>query len=131
MYKDLICSMAVGLLVVGLPNVGEACSQGFGSREFTAQVNANLDWLLCLHNEQVDSLNRLGNSLNGLSDELYLLRTLYDGLNADFGALSQYEGETLLEQELLQHFIDIEAENILLRMELTDIHIRLAAIENN
>ena len=34
-------------------------------------MNGNLDWLLCLHNEQVDSLNGHANRLADLSDQLY------------------------------------------------------------
>ena len=121
--------MSVGLLVAVLPSMSGACASPSRYGDFADQVNNNLDWLLCLHNVQVASLNDQAAMLNGLSDDLYLLRTAYLGLNTDFTALSQNRGETVFEQELLQQFIDIAAENILLRLELTNIYNRLNALE--
>lgn len=48
----------------------------FTSQSLVAQVKAQLDWLLCLHSEQVGSLNRHADSINDLADNLNRLAAL-------------------------------------------------------
>lgn len=48
----------------------------FSSQSLVAQVNAQLDWLLCLHNEQVGSLNRHADKINDIADNLNRLAVL-------------------------------------------------------
>ena len=71
MTRKLILSVALRVLVIWLPNAGATCTRPINYGNFEGQVNGNLDWLLCLHNEQVDSLNGHANRLADLSDQLY------------------------------------------------------------
>lgn len=48
----------------------------FSSQSLVAQVNAQLDWLLCLHNEQVGSLNVHADKINSIADNLSSLAVL-------------------------------------------------------
>lgn len=62
--------MATGVMIAGIPVMAEACTNNGRYGDFAAQVNGNLDWLLCLHNEQVDSLNRHADLIDDLGRDL-------------------------------------------------------------
>lgn len=48
----------------------------FTSQSLASQVNAQLEWLLCLHNEQVGSLNQHADKINSIADNLSSLAVL-------------------------------------------------------
>lgn len=73
MNKSIIKLAMVTSMSFGSANAVDAyCSEPtkFGNASLVDQVNAQLDWLLCLHNEQVRSLNRHADQINTIADKL-------------------------------------------------------------
>ena len=116
----------IGVLAIlgclGAPNLAHAyCVQPLNSRGFERQVNDYIEHLICLHNEQVDTLNRHADLINDLGAEL-------DGLRA--GTLRETDSAPLsIMREVVVKYSAMEAENEQLRQRIAELEIRLARIE--
>ncbi|MBL9049762.1 MAG: hypothetical protein JNK19_06595 [Tabrizicola sp.] len=84
---ELETLMKVSCLVAFLlaaPSSAQAfCSQGFGV-DFAQKVSGYIDYLICLHNEQTDTLNEHARLINQHAD---LLNELNDGGRKQWDAL--------------------------------------------
>ncbi|MFV0645193.1 MAG: hypothetical protein ACK5NN_11950 [Sphingomonadaceae bacterium] len=88
----------------------------FTSQSLASQVSAQLEWLLCLHNEQVGSLNRHADKINDIADNLSNLAVL---LRAEAGRI---DGIVIREREDFQLTTAMNA-------RLEDLEQRLRALE--
>lgn len=88
----------------------------FTSQSLASQVNAQLEWLLCLHNEQVGSLNRHADKINDIAGNLSNLSIL---LRAE---ASRIDGIVMREREDFQLTTAMNA-------RLEDLEQRLQALE--
>lgn len=81
----------------------------FGSPSLAEQVNGQLEWMLCLHNEQVGSLNRHADQLNSQSESLRGLAGLIrmEGERVD-GVLIRERNNSAERKALLQRISDLE-----------------------
>ena len=106
-----------------LPNLAYAYCPGVStySRGFEDQVSQYIDHLLCLHNEQVGSLNEHARLINQLGDEI-------DGLRrgSSQGETAAYTG---IVREVVVKYSAMEAENKLLREHISDLEARLERVE--
>ncbi|MEJ6404953.1 hypothetical protein [Yoonia sp. 2307UL14-13] len=79
-------------------------------------MNEQLDWLLCLHNEQVNSLNRHADQINSLADNLSRLAAL---LRAEGDRI---DGIVIREREDNQRMLAMDAriEELIQRIEVLE-----------
>lgn len=80
-----------GICVPGLAHAYCSEPRRYASSSFEGQVSDHIDYLLCLHNEQVDSLNEHARLINQLGGEI-------DGMRAD-GAAGSESAPTLIMRE--------------------------------
>lgn len=121
-----ISSFPVGCTLVAmcLPSVVSAyCSEPlrYRYRSFDEQVGAYLDYLLCLHNEQVTSLNEHAVMLNQLGDDL-------DGLQRK-PSRGQDVATVAVMREVVVNYTAMKQENEQLRQRLKALEARLDLIE--
>lgn len=106
--------LAVSLFL--LPSLAHAyCPEPrrYFSRSFEAQVNSYIDHLICLHNEQVTSLNQHAETINGLGTEIDTIRR----------NIAQVVIPAASEQ--LQDIAALEQENERLRRRIEELETRL------
>lgn len=115
-FAALTAAVIVVLPGVALAYCPEPRSYSYGSVE--AQINAYIDHLICLHNEQVQTLNQHAEGINGLGDEI-------DGIRRN---LAQAVIPSLKEQR--QAVSELEAENLRLRRQVDEQEVRLRRLEN-
>jgi len=107
--KVIAITFAATFGLVG--SVAAYCPQpmSFGSQSLAAQVNDQLDWQLCLHNEQVGSLNRHADLLNSLSDRLAGLAGLIRMEGDRVDAVVVRERVDFTERQVMQQrIVDLE-----------------------
>lgn len=92
------------------------------SVSFEDQVSKYIDYLLCLHNEQVASLNEHARLINQLSDEIF-------GLRATAGQ-GQVGATSAVMREVLANYSAMSAQNEQLRQRIEELEARIVRIED-
>lgn len=80
---------AAGLWLTASSSAGAYCTQRTYSLDFADSVKNTVDYLMCLHNDQVDSLNRHANALNAQSAQIRSLQSEVQMLRAKIDALAR------------------------------------------
>lgn len=110
------------IILLLMPTAGNAfCMQSTGF-DFASSVNGAIDWLVCLHNEQKDTLNSHANTLNIQADELQsLTRTV--NTNAQ---ITDQEGSRISD---LQRKMDVmSSENDALKVSVSELERLVASL---
>lgn len=122
------CRVFVGVAtaagVISLPTLAAAyCSSppSYLSSSFEQQVGKNLDYLLCLHNEQVVSLNSHATMLNALDADLASLSASQ--------SRSGNNSETMILRELIVKYTALSEENIRLAARLSQLEAAVSELE--
>jgi len=112
------------LLTVALPTAALAYCPGpspMGSYE--RQVGSNLDYLLCLHNQQVTSLNNHADMINSIADELAFVRS------SQTSSTYTEPAANLLVREVVTKYAAVSEENSQLREKVVELEMRLDELE--
>lgn len=88
----------------------------FGRPSLAEQVNSQLNWMLCLHNEQVGSLNRHADQINSLSESM-----------SGLAGLIRMEGDRV-DSIVIRERDDFEERRVLLQ-RISDLEQRIATLE--
>ncbi|WP_296426519.1 hypothetical protein [Yoonia sp.] len=106
-----------------LPSVGHSyCYQGTGF-DFASAVNKSLDYLLCLHNEQANSLNEQARIINGNSDLISQnARIFNDAMDRQSNIKRALDSLTFLVTEM-------DRDQSRLRNTLEDLEARISELE--
>lgn len=94
--------------------------------DFSRQVNNNLDYLLCLHNEQVTSLNNHARMLNSLADDIDRISSAQSRLGQ---ALTADPVSSTLAREVISKYTAVAAENLYLIEKVVELERRLEVLE--
>lgn len=94
--------------------------------DFNRQVNNNLDYLLCLHNEQVTSLNNHARMLNSLADDMDRISSAQSRLGQ---ALTADTASSTLVREVIANYTAIAAENLYLGEKVVELERRIEVLE--
>ncbi len=108
------------LLSLGASPAVASCSTGRFTRTWEDQVNANLDKLICLHNEQVQALNEHANLINATDNGML-------GLGSQvFENKTIHSADTKRAHKLTMELIEQNAE---LSVRLSQLESRLTTLE--
>jgi hypothetical protein len=94
---------------------------------YERQVDSNLDYLLCLHNQQVTSLNNHANMLNLLADDLDVLRSSQVRMGQT--SATNEPAANILIREVITKYAAISEENSQLSAQVAALEKRLAVLE--
>lgn len=122
MRKWIGCTLAIWLLLS--PTLASAyCSETNGRliTRFEDAVNASIDYLLCLHNEQVVTLNSHATTLNAVEADL---ATLFASQSS-----SKSAAEAILLREVITRYTALSEENARLSIRLGELEGRLSSLE--
>lgn len=119
-------SLQAGIVVVTmcLPSLANAyCPKDSSTlyRGFEDQVSGYIDYLLCLHNEQVTSLNEHARLINQLGDDVDGIRRA-STKGRDAAAVS-------VMREVVVKYTAVEQENERLRRRIEELEVRLERVE--
>ncbi|WP_219907803.1 hypothetical protein [Cereibacter changlensis] len=124
MRYRVFVGVAAAAVVISLPTLSAAyCSSppSYSSSSFEQQVGKNLDYLLCLHNEQVVSLNSHARILNALDADMASLSASQ--------SRSGNSAETMTLREVVMKYTAVSEENALLSARLSELEGRLNELE--
>lgn len=116
--------VVVLLMSMCAPGLAHAyCSEPlrYSFTSFEDQVSGYFDYLLCLHNEQVGSLNEHARLINQLADEI---DALPDGASA-----ADENAYSLIIREVVVKYSAVQAENERLRQLVSDLEARVVNLE--
>ncbi len=113
---------ALVLATMCLPSAASAyCSKRMIYSGFEDQVRGYIDYLLCLHNDQVTTLNEHAGIINQLGDEV-------DGLRRASSQGTDTAAASVL-REVVTKYKAVEQENELLRRRVEELEVRLLRVE--
>jgi hypothetical protein len=90
---------------------------------YERQVGSNLDYLLCLHNQQVTSLNNHADMINSIADELAFVRS------SQTSSTYTEPAANLLVREVVTKYAAVSEENSQLREKVVELEMRLDELE--